>query len=74
MRKPVFGFPTKSDTNQALQSHRMAKGSKFRIYELEGLYYLCSKSKGADQLRGYTKIRFSHDAAHIRYCHSVTIK
>ena len=31
----------------------MARGSKFRIYELEGLYHLCSENKGADQLRGY---------------------
>ena len=23
------------------------------MYEVEGLYYLCSKNKGADQLRGY---------------------
>ena len=26
---------------------------KFRDYEEEGLYYLCSEDKGADQLRGY---------------------
>ena len=43
---------------------------------MEGLYYLCSENKGADQLRGYReadlrlcfrmcKKRFSHDAAHI---------
>ena len=31
----------------------MARGLKFRIYEEEGLYYLCSENKGADQLRGY---------------------
>ena len=31
----------------------MARGLKFRIKELEGLYYLCSENKGADQLRGY---------------------
>ena len=27
----------------------MARGLKFWIYELEGLYYLCSENKGADQ-------------------------
>ena len=48
---------------------------------MQGLYYLCSKSKGADQLRGYRatdlptadlrlcfhicKNRFSHEAAHM---------
>ena len=56
----------------------MARGLKFRIYEAEGLYYLCSKNKGADQLCGYhigdtanlqlcfciSKSMFSHDAAH----------
>ena len=53
-----------------------ARGLKFRIYKVEGLYYLYSENKGADQLCGYreadlrlcfsyAKIRFSHDAAHI---------
>ena len=50
MRKPVFGV---FDTNQAVQPQKMARGLKFRIYEKEGLYYLCSENKGADQLRGY---------------------
>ena len=31
----------------------MARGLKFRIYEVEGLYFLCSENKGADQLCGY---------------------
>ena len=31
----------------------MAAGLKFRIKEVEGLYYPCSENKGADQLRGY---------------------
>ena len=31
----------------------MSRGLKFRIYEVEGLYYPCSENKGADQLRGY---------------------
>ena len=30
MRKPVFGV-TGSDTNQAVQPHRMVRGLKFRI-------------------------------------------
>ena len=33
--------------------HKMARGLKFRIQEVEGLYYLCSKNQGTDQLRGY---------------------
>ena len=54
----------------------MASGLKFRIKKVEGLPYLCSENKGADQLRGngeadlrlclvYAKCWFSHDAAHI---------
>ena len=54
MRKPVFGFPTRSDTNQVVQPHKMDRGLKFRICKEEGLYYLFSRQKnGADQLRGY---------------------
>ena len=50
----------------------MARGVKFRILEVEGLYYPCSENKGADyreaDLRlfvAYAKVRFSHDAAHL---------
>ena len=50
IRKPVFGFPTNSDTNLAVHPQKMARGSKFWIKEVEGLYYLCCENKGADQL------------------------
>ena len=53
MRTPTFWFPIWSDTNQAVQSQKLARGLKFRIKEVEGLYYPCSENKGADQLRGY---------------------
>ena len=54
----------------------MARGLKYRIKEVEELFYLCCKYKGDDQLRGYreadlrivfalAKSQFSHDAAHI---------
>ena len=46
-------FFTWSHTNRAVQSKKMARGLKFRIWEVEGLYYPCSGNKGADQLRGY---------------------
>ena len=71
-----LGFLTRSDTNQAVQPHKMARGSKFQIQKVEGLYNLSSENKGADQLRSvtaqlicafvfaYAKSRFSHDAAH----------
>ena len=48
-----LGFPTRSDTNQAVQSQKMARSWKFLINIEEELYYPCSKNKGADQLRGY---------------------
>ena len=74
VRKPVFGFPTRSDTNKAVQPQKIARGLKFRILKVEGLYYPCSENKGADQLRGYREAdlrlccricekRFSHDDA-----------
>ena len=50
----------------------MARGLKFRIKKLEGLFYLCSENKGADQPRSYryfvfanAKGLFSHDAVHM---------
>ena len=52
-RKPVFGFTTRFDTNQAVQPQKMIRDLKFRIYEVKGLYYLCSENEDADQFRGY---------------------
>ena len=46
----------------------MAGGLKFRILEVEGLYYPCSENTGADRSASLfsrlQKKRFSHDAAH----------
>ena len=53
MRKPTFWFPTRYDTNQAVQLQQIDRGLKFWIKKVEGLYYLCSENKGADQLHGY---------------------
>ena len=36
-----------------MQPQKIPRGLKFRIQEEEGLYYLCSENKGADQLCGY---------------------
>ena len=59
-----------------VQPLNMVKGLTFWIKEIEGLYYLCSENKDADQLHGYSaadlhlfffvyaKVRFSNDAAH----------
>ena len=56
MKKPTFWFPTWSDTNQAVQLQKMARGFKFRIKKVERLYYLCSENKGEADLR----LLFSH--------------
>ena len=80
VREPVFVIPTRSETNRAVQLHKMTRGLKFCMQEEEGLYYPCGENKCADQLRrswavtaelicvfvfAYVKSRFSHDAAHI---------
>ena len=67
-------FPNRSDTNQAVQSHKQARRLKFRIYKEEEVYYPSSENKDADQLRGYREADlrlcfpyadcwFSHEAA-----------
>ena len=66
MRKPTFWFPTWSDANQAVQLQKMARDLKFQIKEEEGLFYLCSEKKGADQLRGYRE-------ADLRLCFRICI-
>ena len=53
MRKRAFWFRTWSDTDHAVQLQKMARGLKFRIRKVEGLHYICSENKDADQLRGY---------------------
>ena len=37
-----------------IQLQKMARGLKFLIWEIEGLYYLGSENKAADQLRDYS--------------------
>ena len=50
MRKQQFGFPTRSDTNRAIQPQNKARSLKHWIYAEEELFYLCGKNKGVDQL------------------------
>ena len=52
-KKRSMGFPTRSDTNQPVQSQKKARSLKFRVYKEEGLYYPCGENKGTDQLRSY---------------------
>ena len=77
MRKRVFGFPTRSDTNRAVHLPNMARSLKFRTKEVEEIvlsaYVMKTKALIAtaqlicafDFL--YAKIRVSYDAAHIIY-------
>ena len=44
----LFPFSNQIDTTLAVQLHKMAKGTKFRLQEEERLYYLCSENKGTD--------------------------
>ena len=53
MRKQVFGVSDQVPHKLGCTPHKMARGLKFRIWEGEGLYYLCSENKGTDQIRGY---------------------
>ena len=46
-------FSKGSDTNQAVEVQKMARGWKVWIQKGEALYYPCSENKGADQLRSY---------------------
>ena len=71
-RKPTVWGLTRSDTDKAVESQKQARSLKFRIKEEEEVYYPCSKSKGADQLRGYLEadlrlcFRLCHAAAQMQ--------
>ena len=44
----MYGILTRSDTNQAGQPLKMARGLKFCIKEVEVLYYPSNENKDAD--------------------------
>ena len=67
MRNRSSGFPTRSHTNRAVQPQKMSRGLKFRIYEVEVLYYPYSENKDADQLHSYY-------AADLRLCFRICTK
>ena len=71
-----LGFPTRSDTNQPVQSQKKARSLKFRIYKEEEFYYPCSKNKGADQLRSFAKAKlwFSHGAAQVITVNDISLR
>ena len=51
-------IPTRSDTNRAMQLQKMASDLKFLIKVVDGLYYRCSETIGADQLRSDLRLCF----------------
>ena len=51
--KKSEGFPTRFDTSRPQQPQEMARSLTFQILEEEGMYYICSKNKVADQLCSY---------------------
>ena len=61
-----LGFLTRSDTNQAEQLLKMARGSKLRTLEVEGLFSPCRENKGANQL-------FGNRAADLGLCFRICI-
>ena len=46
MRKPVIGFPTRSDTNRAVDPQLMARGLKFWSYGERDCTIYVAKTKG----------------------------
>ena len=53
MGKPTVWFPTRSDSNRAVQPQKMARSLKFQMYVEGELYYPSSENKRADQLLDY---------------------
>ena len=43
--KTCLGFPTRSDTSQAVQPHKMPRGLKFQFKKDRELYYPCSEKQ-----------------------------
>ena len=66
MGKPIMWFRNRLDTKRAVQAQETDRNLKFWIKKLEELCYLCSKNKGADQLRG-------HREADLRLCFHICI-
>ena len=76
MRKPPFWVSTWSDTNQAVQLQKMARGLKFRILKVEDCTIYVAKTKALISFAvtaklicvfvfAYAKCWFSHGAAHL---------
>ena len=59
IRKTTLCFRPGLTQNQAVQLQKMARILKFWIPKVNGLYYLCSENKDADQLRICKMLLFS---------------
>ena len=61
------GYPTRSDTNQAVQPQKMARGLRLRIGKLRDCPIYVAKIKPliCGFVFTYAKIRFTHDAPNI---------
>ena len=75
MGKPTMWFPNRSDTNQAAQAQKLARGWKFWIWTVDELYNPCGENKGMISFAvtaklistfvfPYADCWFSHEAAH----------
>ena len=61
------GFPTRSGTKRAVHPQTMEGCLIFRIYNVDGLYFLCSENTGVDHMCGYR-------AANLRLCFRISKK
>ena len=53
LRKPVFGVSDQVRHKPGCTATEDGYSLEISDLDVEGLYYLCSENKGADQLRGY---------------------
>ena len=59
LRKPVFGVSDQvRHTNRPVQLQKMARGLKFRIKVVEGLYYPCNEKPVFSQRGSYQGLYF----------------
>ena len=76
LREPTSWVLTRSDTNQPVESQKIARSFKFQMKEEEGFYYPCSENQGTDKLCGYREARlrlFFHIYALLVFLRSGTI-
>ena len=62
------GFPIWSGAKWAAQPQKMARGLKFLIYGVDGVYYLhiCSENKSVNQQRGHREVDLCLGITHMQ--------